>query len=98
MRRLLLVLHGTEIARSRVPATRVVESFDAFEYALSCHLASRVRLVMDPFLVPCRKEAFYHHVIPSVRSAAHAASDVVLSQQSLIGTAGILAAAVAVMQ
>ena len=53
---------------------------------------------MQAFLFQCGKEAFHHRVVPAVRFAAHAARMLCSRSRVLKRLAGILAAAIAVMQ
>ena len=54
-------------------------------------------MVMRPLLFVRAEEALHHRVVPAVSSAAHAALDVVLLQQTLIGFARALTSAVGMM-
>ena len=73
----------------------MTEEFDDGLFGL---VASREALPLQQFLGQGSEEAFHHGVVPAVSFAAHAANDAVAREQVLEIVAGVLAAAVAVMQ
>src|SRR5580704_12350462 len=76
----------------------VVEQFDVLEH-LAAGLSSGTPLALiDQFHFERGEKAFCHRVVPAVAFTAHAALDAVYRQQLLIVVAGVLAAAIRVMQ
>jgi len=76
----------------------VVEEFDVLEQ-LAARLSSGTPLALiDQFDFECGEKTFRHRFVPTVALTAHAALDAVDRQQLLIIVAGILAAAIRVMQ
>src|SRR5216683_2348356 len=76
----------------------VVEQFDVLEQ-LAAGLSSGTPLALiDQFDFECGEKTFRHRVVPAIAFTAHAALDAVYRQQLLILVAGVLAAAIRVVQ
>ena len=88
---LLLEVHWSEIAQSRVPARGIVEAFDVIEHVLPCLIARAAGFARDPFSLQRGEEALHRRVVPDVAGPAHRAGDAIVAHQSLELLAGILA-------
>ena len=87
---------GTEVAKGRVQPTRVVEALDIAGDAVSGFSAGRAQVTIEvDFERP--EEAFDDGVVETVAPTAHAAADAVAGQFVLIARAGVLPAAIRVM-
>src|SRR5260370_788482 len=76
----------------------VVEQFDVLEQ-LAAGLSSGTPLALiDQFDFECGEKTFRHRVVPAVAFTAHAALNAVYRQQLLIIVAGVLTAAIRVVQ
>src|SRR5438270_6043858 len=76
----------------------VVEQLDVFEQLVACLSSGTPPARIDQFDFEGGEKAFRHRVVPAVAFTAHAAVDAVYRQQLLILVAGVLAAAIRVMQ
>ena len=81
-----------------MPPLAIVEQFDVFEDFASCLGSATPAALITQFDFQCGKKTLRHRVIPAIAFATHAAQETVRRQQSLILIAGVLAAAVRVMQ
>ena len=80
-------------------ATRpVVETYDALKDAARGLDARRMPLLVDPLLLQGGEEALHYGAVLAVAPTPHAATEVFLAQQRLERCAGILTAAIRVMQ
>src|SRR6516165_9095081 len=76
----------------------VVEQFDIFEQLVAGLSSGTPPALTDQFNFERGKKTFRHRVVPAVAFTAHATLDAVNRQQLLILVAGVLAAAIRVMQ
>ena len=76
----------------------VVEQFDVFEQLVAGLSSGTPPAGIDQFDFEGGEKAFRHRVVPAIAFTAHAALDAVYRQQLLILVAGVLAAAIRVMQ
>ena len=79
-------------------ADGIVEGFDVFEHAEAGVLEIGELLLVGPFVFEGPEEAFGDGVVVAASGAAHGAVDAQGAQRLLIGVAGVLAAAIAVVQ
>jgi len=89
---------GAQVAEGRMPALTVVEQLDVFEHRAAGLGGCGPTSLVGQFKFARGEEAFRHRVVPAVATAAHAAQDSMSGQQLLIFVAGVLAAAVRVVQ
>ena len=76
----------------------VVEQLDVFEQLVAGLSSGTPPAGIDQFDFEGGEKAFRHRVVPAIAFTAHAALDAVYRQQLLILVAGVLAAAIRVMQ
>src|SRR5215469_13603950 len=81
-----------------MPSLAVVEHFDIFEYLVAGVSSSTPPALIDQFDFERGEKTFRHGVVPAIALTAHAALYAVYRQQLLILVAGVLAAAIRVMQ
>ena len=89
---------GAEIAERRMPPLPVVEDLEVLEELGARRGPRGPRRVVDQLDLQRREEALGDGVVPAVAPPAHAADDPVLRQDPLVVAAGVLAAAIRVMQ
>ena len=83
----------------RVTAFGVVETLDVVKDVCLGFFASFVDpSAVDPFNLKGREKALHGRVVPDLSSAAHAAGDTLLHEQSLELVTGVLAALERVVQ
>jgi hypothetical protein len=75
-------------------ASEVVEADDVVGNVGFCLGVVSILVLPDALHFEVKEEAFGHGIIPPVSFLAHAAHEVVFSQQILVGLTGLLAAAV----
>src|SRR5215469_18824860 len=75
-----------------------VEQFDIFEHLVAGVSSSTPPALIDQFDFERGEKTFRHRVVPAIAFTAHAALYAVYRQQLLICVAGVLAAAIRVMQ
>ncbi len=86
---------GTVVPERRVQALTIIEHLDVLEQRQPRDGARGRRRV--EFGLERAEETLHHRVVVTVTPAAHAARDAVALEQSLERTAGVLRAAIAVM-
>ena len=79
-------------------ALRVVEHLDVVEYIGSCIASGRIDSTTDALALEQLEEALGHSVIMAVASPAHAADQIVVTQEGLPLVAGKLTALIGVNQ
>src|SRR5277367_6437377 len=94
----LLELTRAQVAEGGMPTLTVVEQFNVFEQRAAGVGACGPASLVYQFKLEGGEEALRHRVVPTVSDPAHAAEDSVCREQLLIFLAGVLAAAVRVMQ
>ena len=87
----------TEIAQSGMPPDAVIKPHDITEYLGACLVKSGKDLI-GAFAFKSRPETFHRGVIQAVAGAAHAGDDVMVAQVLSVSVAGVLAAAVGMME
>src|SRR5690349_8042909 len=81
-----------------MPPLAVVKQFDIFEHLVAGLSSSTPPAPIHEFDFERGEKTFRHRVVPAIAFTAHAALDAVYRQQLLILVAGVLAAAIRVMQ
>src|SRR2546430_16011756 len=76
----------------------VVEQLDVFEQLVAGLSSATPLALIDQFDFEGGEKAFRHRFVPAIAFTAHAALDAVYRQQLLILVAGVLTAAIRVMQ
>src|SRR6266542_6985237 len=94
----LLEPPGTEIPESRMPSLPVIEPLDVVEELGARRRPRLPRRVVDELDLQRGEEALGDRVVPAIAPAAHAAHDPMLGQRLLVVTAGVLTAAIRMMQ
>ena len=87
-----------EVAEGGVFSLSIVEELDVGEHMLDRLGTRQVVFVVDPFGLELAKKTLGRRVVVAVATPAHATQDLPAVEQALEIIAGILAAAVAVMQ
>src|SRR2546425_9558558 len=95
---LLLERSGTEIAKRRMPSPPVVEALEVIEELTARRGPRAPGRVVDELDLQRGEEALSDGVVPAVAPPAHAADDPVLRQHPLVVAAGVLTAAIRMMQ
>jgi hypothetical protein len=80
-----------------VQTFRIVIHRDVFSHVSNRFLASSVPAITGPFALQAAEEALNRGIVPAVSLATHAADHAVLFQQFLVVMAGVLAAAIGMM-
>src|SRR5438128_166005 len=87
-----------EIAERRMPPPPVVEDLEVIEQLAARRRPRGPRRVVDELDLQRREETLGHGVVPAIAPAAHAAHDPVLGQGALVVAAGVLTAAIGMME
>src|SRR2546428_9148164 len=87
-----------EIAERRMPPPPVVEDLEVIEQLAARRRPRGPRRVVDELDLQRREETLGHGVVPAIAPAAHAAHDPVLGQDALVVAAGVLTAAIGMME
>lgn len=85
------------MTEGRVPAGAIVEAFQVEEDVGHRFLASAVKGMVDQLRLQRTKEALHRRVVVAVATTAHAGRDGMGGQQRLERSAGVLTAAVAML-
>ena len=81
-----------------MPAPGIVEALDVIEHIGLGLRARAVQLRGRALRLQRGEEAFHHRIVPDVARPTHAAGNAVISEESLEGLTGVLAASIRVMQ
>jgi hypothetical protein len=81
-----------------VPTLGIVEALDVVEHVGLSLIARSIYLSCSSFGLERREEAFHRRIVPDVARPAHRAGDAVIGHQALELLAGVLTAAIGVMQ
>src|SRR5436190_1955393 len=95
---LSLELFGAQVAERGMASRSVVPAFNPFADAGSRLLVRAISHAVDQLALESAEEALHHGVVITVAGAAHAAGDVEIVQCQAVLIAGVLHAAVGVMQ
>jgi hypothetical protein len=87
----------TEIAERRMPPQPVVKRLEILEQVAALRRSRVPRGIVDEFDLERREEGLGDGVVPAIPSAAHAADNSALLEDSLVVTAGVLTPAIGVM-
>jgi hypothetical protein len=77
--------------------TAIIERFDIFENSGACGGTRLPMALVNQFRFQGSEKAFRDSVVPTISTAAHASDDPVLGEETLVVVAGVLAAAIGMM-
>src|SRR5690242_16979273 len=89
---------GTQVAEGRMSPLPIVEQLDVFEDFAAGLGSGTPAALINQFELEGGEKTLRHRIIPAVAFTAHATQHAVRRQQLLILVAGVLAAAIRVMQ
>ena len=81
-----------------MPSLGIIEALDVIEHIGSGLVSCAVRLGRRAFGLERGDEALHCRIVPDVAGSAHTTGDAVISEESLEGLTGVLAASIGVMQ
>jgi hypothetical protein len=91
-------LFRTQVANSRMTTLPIIEDLRVFENIGSGLSPHTIGLTVDSLSFECGEETFGHRVVVTISRPTHATGDPVVLQQVLEIMAGILTAAIRVVQ
>src|SRR5690606_35292180 len=92
------VLGWADVTQGRVTTTGVVEPLDVVEHVGPSLVPGPIHLSIRAFGLERLEEALHRRVVPAIAGSAHAASNPHLVEQALELVAGVLAAAIGMVQ
>src|SRR5512145_2614201 len=94
---LLLELHRAEIAEGGMQTLAIVPNLNVFKDGGTC-LGMGSELASGTFCFESTKETFRHGIVITVADSAHAGLDMPVGEGALVGSTGVLAALIGMMQ
>jgi hypothetical protein len=94
----LLIEQWTQVSQRRMSSNAVVIDFQVGEEGQACRFMRWIDRVAHAFLFQRAKETLHHSIVPTIPLARHAHHHPNFQKVASIDTAGVLAAAITVMQ